>query len=495
MNKDNLLAKKLKKQFLSINNSIESFFNQIKPLIFKIKKSKFDPNNKSFLVFGVIIIAVFTFFSIPSFYDKNIIQAKVKDQILEKYDIEVRFNDRIKFSLLPKPHFVSKDFSILRDNQEIAKVNKFKIFISSKKYFSFNDIIIRDLIIQKAEFNLNKKNFNLFKKLLVTDPNKERVIIKKSKIFFKDLADDTLFILKIDEAKFFYDYNKLENILIAKNEIFNLPFSLEVKNEFFNKRLVTNFNFNKIRLNVENRINYKVKKKDGTMVIDVINKSTKFNYKFGKKSLVYNSEVPNFYKGKIEFKPFYLSGEFNYENLNLKNILKNKFIIMKFLRSEILNNQNLNLDFSFDVQKILNADRLNNLSLKVGVVQGYINLSKSSVMWGKDLNITLIESYLDINEQGVNFIGKLIFKFSETKNFYSFYQVKKDNRKDIENIEIDFLYNLTNNNFNFDNPKINNEPNMNLGKLIENFNKRENRFFNKITFKNFVNEFLKAYAG
>ena len=495
MNKDKLFTKKIKKQFLSINNSIESFFNQIKPLINRIKKSKFDPNNKNFLFFGIIIIGVFTFFSIPSFYDKNIIQSKVKNQIFSKYDVEVRFNDKISFSLLPKPHFISTDFSILKDNQEIAKVNKLKIYISNEKYFSFNDIDVRDLILDKAEFNLNKKNFNIFKKFLVTDPNKDNVIIKNSKVFFKDLANDTLFILKIKEGKFFYDYNNLENVLVSKNEIFNLPFSLEVKNQFFEKKLISNFSFSKIRLNVENQINYKDKNKNGVTSIDVINKNTKFNYKFDKKSLVYNSEDRNFYKGKIEFKPFYFFGDFNYENLNLKNLINNKFVVMEFLRSEILNNQNLNIDLNLNVKNLLNTDRLNNLYLKVGIVEGYLNLSNSSVRWSDDLTIRLNESYLDISDNEINLIGKLIFEFTETKNFYSFYQVKKDNRKDIKNIEIDFLYNLNDNNFNFDNPKINNEFNMGLEKLIEKFNRKKNRFFNKITFKNFINEFLKAYAG
>ena len=37
-----MFAKRLKKQFLSINNSIESFFNQIKQLFEKIKKTKFN---------------------------------------------------------------------------------------------------------------------------------------------------------------------------------------------------------------------------------------------------------------------------------------------------------------------------------------------------------------------------------------------------------------------------------------------------------------------
>ena len=206
--------------------------------------------------------------------------------MLDKYGIEARFNDKLNFSLLPQPHFVSKDFSILKDNQEIAKVNKLKIYISNEKYFSFNDIDVRDLILDKAEFNLNKKNFNIFKKFLVTDPNKDNVIIKDSKVFFKDLADDTLFILKIKEGKFFYDYNKLENVLVSKNEIFNLPFSLEVKNQFFEKKLISNFSFSKIRLNIENQINYKDKNKNGATSIDVINKNTKFNYKFDKKIIL-----------------------------------------------------------------------------------------------------------------------------------------------------------------------------------------------------------------
>ena len=36
---------------------------------------------------------------------------------------------------------------------------------------------------------------------------------------------------------------------------------------------------------------------------------------------------------------------------------------------------------------------------------------------------------------------------------------------------------------------------MNLESLLNDFNTRENRVFNKITFKNFVNNFFKAYDG
>ena len=135
MNKDNLFAKNVKKRFLLINNSLENFFNKIKQLVAKIKKSKFDPNNKTFLVFGIIFLSIFILFSVPSFYDKQIIETKIKDQLLKKFEVETRFNEKISFSLLPKPHFVTKNFSILKDNKEIAKVGKFKAYISNDKYF------------------------------------------------------------------------------------------------------------------------------------------------------------------------------------------------------------------------------------------------------------------------------------------------------------------------------------------------------------------------
>ena len=58
---------------------------------------------------------------------------------------------------------------------------------------------------------MNQYNIDFFKKLLITDPSKDIVEIKNSKIFYKNFSDDILFILKISDSKFFYDYKKLEN--------------------------------------------------------------------------------------------------------------------------------------------------------------------------------------------------------------------------------------------------------------------------------------------
>ena len=130
MFKQNSISKSLKKQLILINNSIESYFNKLKDFISNIKKSKFSKYNITFLTLGGIVILTLSYFSLPSFYDKNLIQNEIENQIKKKYNFEVKFKNSINYSLFPKPHFYTKNFSIIRENQEIANVETFKSFIA-----------------------------------------------------------------------------------------------------------------------------------------------------------------------------------------------------------------------------------------------------------------------------------------------------------------------------------------------------------------------------
>ena len=117
-------------------------------------------------------------------------------------------------------------------------------------------------------------------------------------------------------------------------------------------------------------------------------------------------------------------------------------------------------------------------------------------MWKDDLKITLNECQLAMNDEGINLIGTVIIDFEDINNFYSSFQIKKANRKDIKQIEINFLYNFNANSFRFDNPRINNAQNNKLEELLDNFNSKNDRAFNKITFKKFFcKQFFQAYDG
>jgi len=55
----------------------------------------------------------------------------------------------------------------------------------------------------------------------------------------------------------------LQNVLESKSEVFKVPFKIILRNDKFNKEVLTKFNSKKIRLNIENRLVMKTKlKKD-----------------------------------------------------------------------------------------------------------------------------------------------------------------------------------------------------------------------------------------
>ena len=86
-------------------------------------------------------------------------------------------------------------------------------------------------------------------------------------------------------------------------------------------------------------------------------------------------------------------------------------------------------------------------------------------------------------------IGRMVLEFRDLENFYRSFQIKKVDRKMVKKIDLDFNYNLDNKKISFDNVKIDNSSNLEIQKFIENFNSKKN-MINKVTFKNFINNFL-----
>ena len=115
-------------------------------------------------------------------------------------------------------------------------------------------------------------------------------------------------------------------------------------------------------------------------------------------------------------------------------------------------------------------------------------------MWKDDLKINLTESLLNFDQNEIYLIGKIIIDIKDTNDFYKSFQIKKNFRKKIKEIQFDFNYNITLQKLSFNNFKIDNKPSLNIEKFVEKYNSEE-KFFNKITFKNFVNDFFKVYFG
>ena len=495
MNKHSLLIKKIKKQFLSINSLLESYFNKLKHFKSNFKKSEIIRNNRVYFGLGGVVILTLFYFLIPTFYNKDNIQSEIKNQILKKYNIDIKFKEKIKYGLLPKPHFSAKNLLVLKDKKEIGAVSDFKIYIGLQNYFSTTNLKMRDLVFNNTIFNIEIDDLTFFQRLLQTEPNENKIVIRNSDIFFKSEDNETLFLNKILNSKFFYDSFNLENIFTSKNKIFNIPYKLIIKNDKFNKEIFANFNANKIRLDIENNINYESDNKKGLLDILFVNKNTSLNYELKKNSLEFTSEENGFFEGLIEFRPFFFKASINYEGLSTKNLFKDDSIIIELIKSELLNNQNLNVNINLFVKDITNIDELNDLNLNVSLDQSNINFLKSKIMWKEDLEIIMNEGLLNYDQDEIYLNGKLIINTINIDNFYRSFQINKSNRKDINKIELDFVYNFNKNKFRFDNVKIDNSSNEKLDSFIDSHNFSGKTFDNKIMFKNFINNFFISYSG
>ena len=149
----------------------------------------------------------------------------------------------------------------------------------------------------------------------------------------------------------------------------------------------------------------------------------------------------------------------------------------------------------FNIKDIIDNDQLKNLYLNFSIQEGKLNFSNSNIDWKNEVKINLNESELDIQNNNIVLNGKIQIDLNDTSEFYSFFQIKKNYRKKIEMIDFDFIYNFNLREVSFDNVKIDKKSYENLDRFINEFNSREVRIFNKITFKNFINSFFSSYAG
>ena len=99
-----------------------------------------------------------------------------------------------------------------------------------------------------------------------------------------------------------------------------------------------------------------------------------------------------------------------------------------------------------------------------------------------------------MNQDQIYLTGKVIVDVKDSDDFYKSFQIKKEYRKKINQIQFDFNYNFTQEQITFDNFRIDNKSSRNIENFVEKFNLNK-KFFNKITFKNFVNDFFKVYFG
>lgn len=487
----NLIIKKFNKLLLPIIQSIESFFNIFKNFKKRKKNSLKNIDKRIILGGGVFITLILSYFAIPTFYDVESVKKKLENQISQKYNLEVKFDKKISYSIFPTPHFFTKDPVINFNKSNIANSEKLKIFISFKNFFSFGNFLIKDIFFDKTEFNVNSQNINFFEKILESNKSEYDLIFKDSILFYKDKLDDVIFFADVDNLKFFYN-EEFKQQLIADYKLFNVPFNLNVQSDSNLNKLLLKLKSRKLRLDVINELNYYEKKIDGLLEIKVINKNKLFKYNIKKNQLNFNSD-DNYFNGVLDFKPFYFFSNLSFKQLNLKKIFKDDSIILNLIYSEMLNNRNLNANLNLNFDKVKSANLLSNIKLKTFFEEGKVIIKDSTFDWNDSVLINLDDFELINDKDKLSFSGVITFNFINLEKFYSFYQIKRNYRKNIKKIKLDFFLNLKEKDIQLDNLQIDDISNKQIDNFLNDINKKKINIFNKVVYKNLIKQFFTKF--
>ena len=486
----------IKKKISQLDGRIESFFDKFKNLrkFNQSKKNFYYLNNKIGITIASLIVIFFGYFVIPAFYKEDIIKTTLINQISDRYEMEIEFNEKIKYGMFPKPFFYTKNLDIKHNEKVIANSDYVKFYISFKNFFLSENISPKDLVFQDTDFNVNSENINFFLKALNSSDKENRFTFKRSKFFYKDQNDDLLFLSKIKNFSFFYDdVNNFQKVK-TNFEVFNIPFKLDISKNVINENKNIKLFSKKIRLDIETSIDYSEEKISGFFDIKSMNKRNLFTYVIKDNSLNFLSSEKDF-KGEVSFKPFYFSTDLNFNFVSQKKIFQSESLLIDLLDSELLNNPNLNASVNIKINKIDKFEYLKDFFSKIHFGEGRILMKNFNTQWNESVLIKSDEIEFLNDVDGKKLVGEIIFKFEDIEKFFRYFQIKRNYRDVFETIRLDFVYDFTLDKITMNNFRIDNKSLQKIDKFLNQYNKSENNSLNKFTIRNFIREFFKVYAG
>lgn len=494
MLKKNLFNKKFSKLLLSITKRIESFFNlfenwnSVKKIYLNLWKRPSD-KKKIFIGFTSIFIAIIVYFLIPSFYDKDKVRVQLENQILKQYDFKIILDENFRYGLLPAPHFFSKNTNIEIDSQIIANSKNTKFFISYKNFLFFNKIKVKDLIFTNTDFKIDHSSLKFFTNLFSNKISDQNINFVKSKFFYLDQNDDVIFLADIKKMNYLYS-EKFLNEIKSKFKIFNLPITLEAQHELLNKKIISKIDFNSLKLNINNHMYFDENELNGQLDFNILKKNKKIDYIFRDKELIFNSDDKKII-GAISIKPFFLSSNLNLRKIEVKKFLKNDSVITNLIKSEILNNKNLNGKISISADNLNDLKHVDAINFDIQFEEGLVLVNNLNFIFKNSVKVNLDEVNLIVEENKLKFFGDITLDFKDIEKFYSHFQVRTYYRKNIDKINSSFVFNLDDGTLEINELKISEINEKILKKYLNDFNSQKNNILNKVIFRNTIKDFFK----
>ena len=500
MSKHNFFAKFFKKTSIFINSLLKKKLNKLNFLFEKDKFLTFLSFKRGFMFLSALIVLTFSYLSIPNFYDTSNLINNIKNQLYKDLNIDFSLSEEFSYNLFPKPNLTFQEIKFLNQDKKFASVDEMKIYISFSNLFASNDIRIKNINLNKVNFDLNKKNYNFFVKLLNSNFSNFNLEIENSNIFYRNIENEVLFINKIDQLKYYYDLKDNKNTFVANNEIFNIPYTVELKNHKDEKKILTKVNFDFLKLQVKNILSYKQIQKNGLIEFTYNKKKSEgtyqlnnnlFNFNYLNKSLGNDFK----YEGIINFIPFFSKISGDIDIINLNKLFNPDTILVQLFKSELLNNKNLNINVIINAEQIIPFRDLNNLVFKIRIEDGLLDISETKFSWLDYVDFQIFDSLLYVRDNNLVLDSNISIDIHNSSEVYKFFQTPRNYRKKINKIKFNFVYNFDQEITNLNNIEIDNLVNPEVNKILDQFISKDTILQNRIYFKSLINEAIKSYAG
>ena len=242
-----------------------------------------------------------------------------------------------------------------------------------------------------------------------------------------------------------------------------------------------------------------------TIETNIRNSRIMFDYQILEDLIIFKSNYSKLtnddikFEGSISSDPFYLDLNIDLKTLNLSKLLSFGTIFNELLKTNLFFNKNLSADISLNSRKITKNKLFDKSKIFLRFNNGKINFDTSYFVSEKIGVLDLYKSSLENINNELFFFGSFDFKIKKENQFYSTFQIPKNNRRKTKNIYFDIEYNLFSDELNILSFRLNDLSSIQSQKLV-NFlddynNDNDKKIKNWIDLKKIVNKFIINYEG
>ena len=443
-----LLTSREFSRFSSLTRKTFLYFVRLK--FMKSKKIRVSLLSRYLILFIILLFSCLFYLSIPTLYNHGQLQKDLTKKLSEKFNLNTALSANIHYKILPSPNFeISNVLLNTNDNNKFndyAQIKTMKIYVSLKNLHNKNRLEIKNIVISKANFNINKNSYDYVNNYLKNKLSNKKIQIKKSKIFFKESnsTKDVVVLSTISKSSLFYDKKDNVNKINIEGSIYNTKYSLSLLRNAYKKN-TTNVLIRLKKLNaiIKNEfVSDKNKKNNysGKASINFSGSEINTIYKKVDKLITLNSEKSQLnnhtfnFKGEIITSPFYYSLDVNLETINVVKLIESLSKLKNLLDEKILLNDNLNGKITFNINSLKGIKFFDEAKVDLKIVDGKLMLSNSTLTSNKIGKMFFIDSVLETVDNKTIFKSKILFKISDQKKFYQKLLISKNYRIKLNNI-------------------------------------------------------------